>query len=197
MSFPIVTMTCDRCGLQQPGVGGSGHEYVLPGGQKLPVWLQEGWCHDCSCIQPVESLDEKHWMDLIMQVRDELASVRSASRLLPRRLEYEQCFLGYRQYAGLMTDTAYGWSERLTEALLGLAHLAQRVSAPRCLRCGGTNVDASTADDEGVRLLHPGCGGTFQAEITGDILIRGPRSVRRYTAEGQFIGWFGVSRGDT
>lgn len=184
MTIPIITLTCTSCGLQQSSGIGS-HEYVLDDGRTLGVLKQSGWCHACGGIRSIEVLDARRWIAVIAEVRDELASVKTTGRGWWRGLQYEGSLFGYRQCVPINPSTAHAWSRRLDEALFGLDLLAGRRSGPRCLTCGSTQVEPPR--EMGSLLTHPGCNGSFEAELTGDIMIRAPSQSLRYTSEGELL----------
>lgn len=186
MSLPIITLTCTGCGLRQTTGMGGNREYILDDGRRLQIHERSGWCHGCGGVRSIEVLDAQTWIGEIAEIRDELASVRTTTRWLRSRLEYDGLFFGHGERARVVALTAHEWSRRLNDALVGLELLARRQSAPRCLACGSPHVEPPS-ESEG-RPMHPGCGGTFDAEITGDIMIRGRRNVHRYTSEGELLG---------
>jgi len=197
MTFPIFSLTCERCGHVERGGSTSGHRYALPDGETLGIPTQLAWCRDCKKFESVEDLDPRRWLEEVTFVRDRLASARLEKRLLGTRWTFDgmvyEWSIGPR--SAITPENVTNWVQHLDEALAGIDALRARKAPARCLSCGGCQFDlvehrTDPTDPERTVMIHPGCGGIVRSACEGDIYISGERAVRQYTLEGEFIGWF-------
>ncbi len=200
VTIPIISIKCNRCGYSQSSGFSGRREYALPDGQKVRVLTTPAWCHDCGGIESVENLDPTGWIDEVQFVKQRLASIQIDKRLFSKRWTYDGHYWSdetadYR--AEVTLETFADWTKRLDEAVAGIQFLISRQSPARCLSCSGTNFDrlerrANPSDPAHELMVHPGCGGLLDHIVEGDIFIKGgyPKSARRYSPDGEYLGLF-------
>jgi len=197
MTIPVFSGTCDRCGFTDSGGYTGGREYALPDGGVLPLRSRLGWCLDCGKLESIENVDPAQWLEEIAFIRDRIASVRSEKRLLSKRWTYDGRYFDFDSdfRSEITTDTFVDWAQRIDQALTGFRVMSERSTPPKCLSCGGIRFEpaeyrTNPVDPESRQLIHRGCGGVFSSEWVGDFFVKGPRSIRRYSIEGDFLGWY-------
>lgn len=197
MTIPMFSRTCDRCGYVDPGGSSGSGEYALPDGGGLRIHTQLGWCHDCGKLESIEDLDPVRWLNEITFVRDRIASIKAEKKMFSVRWTYDGRYLNLdRDFrTDITVENFADWTQRTDRALLGFKVLSGRKGPPRCLSCGGIQYDPAEyrqdPDDPGrQQLIHQRCGGVLCSEWAGDIFVTEPRAVKRYSLDGDFIGWF-------
>ncbi len=131
-------------------------------------------------MRQIETLNRDYWTETICQVGRQLASIHIRHRLLrPSIVDFEEEF-GDDHFRMSVENFAHKlWETELEEALTGFNFLALRQTGPHCQQCGGSDFVRSG-------MKHPGCGGTFIAEISGHISFTGGvRTRTRYSVEGE------------
>lgn len=197
MTIPLFSRTCDRCGYEDRGGYGGPCEYALTNGDGLRIHTQLGWCHNCGKLESIENLDPTLWLGEIRFVRDRIASIRAEKNLFSVRWTYDNRYstLDGDCRTNIAVEDFADWTYRIDRAFLGFKVLSENKRPPRCLSCGGTKYEPveyrQDPNDPGRKqLIHPGCGGVLRSEWAGDIFVKGPRAIKRYTLDGDFIGWF-------
>jgi hypothetical protein len=126
---------CDRCDGKFCYVGFSDWYYNLDG-RRLPVAVGPSWCLHCRTLRSAEALPTIEECERELERLSQLRTARGTRAASPKAIEY---------------------------ALLTLEWRRKRVSAPRCLRCGTTELRVlDTAPRDGLLPFeHPDCGGTI------------------------------------
>jgi hypothetical protein len=200
MTLPITSYRCKRCGyLKIAGFSGS-PIYVYPNGKSIPVIFHTGWCHDCNAVRDIEDLSIHPRLEQLKSLQQAIGSVQKKNRLLFKSWTYDaRMWPDDPEWRERITgDTYEAWADQIDQAIKSIEFLHTRQSPPRCLSCGGTRHYTGSLSDPELTpeteshhaLLHPGCGGELELHIEGDMFIKNPRSMRGYSAEGEFVGHY-------
>lgn len=197
MSWPATTFKCNRCDFSQcDAVAWGTKEYLLPSGLRLQAPSQLGWCHDCKDLAAVESISAEDRLAEIQEREKDLAECPAPRT--PRWWHLGRYFFYKATLAFEKLEKRHHFSRvvRLADARDLLILQQQRKSPPRCMVCGSANVTApimlnrarweDRSQPKTTGFQHPNCGGDILM-IDDDLRIGLAPSVRRYTAEGEFI----------
>lgn len=126
---------CDRCDTKFSYIFTHGWYYDL-NGQTMHIAVAPAWCFDCCRLRNAEKLPSIEECE--RQIED-LSQQRTAKRSRLAR------------------------PKALEEAMLRLQWRRNRVSDPRCIWCGSTNLQFLDKDPQSGLLpfTHPDCGGTI------------------------------------
>lgn len=119
--------------------------YHLPNGEVFEHHRQMGWCYSCEGVRDVEALPN------IQDARTKIASLLDEKSMM-RLGVWDRIITGPKSQRLGMIDDEIGDLQALVNAF------EHRVSGPRCLKCGSTEISAGVADHE------HSCGGKFFME---------------------------------
>lgn len=166
MSLLVELLKCEACETTVYAFPMLPSAYLFPTGELARLRWTFGWCSDCHRVHQVEQLPSPETLD-----REE-AELHELARSKPDGLSrYEQQDL---ERIGLY------------RRLLGV-----RVSANRCMTCGGTNIDRweFDADGQATHNPHGGCAGRVrQFEDPDSMRIALVHDAEAYTLEGEYLG---------
>jgi hypothetical protein len=194
MSLPVTSYTCTKCDFTQGDARTWGvKEYVLENGLRIPLNWSLGWCHDCNGLAAVEALSETVCREEMAEAQSDLDGFGPPP---VRRWWQLHRFLLRGWWRKKVENWMYCACD-VEDARDALRLVQERKSPPRCLACGSRRVDAPLVtdrsewkDEAGRRrtgFIHPGCGGEIMQFMNGDFRLGLRPSIRRYTAEGEFI----------
>ena len=166
MSLKVELLECEACKATVYAFPMLPLAYIFPTGELARLRWTFGWCGGCDRVQQVEQLPSAETLD------EEEADLYELARSKPDGLDrYEQKDL---RRIGLY------------RCLLGT-----RLSANRCMTCGGTNNAAWVFDshERATHNPHGGCAGQFrQIEDPDGMRLMLVEDAEVYTLEGQYLG---------
>lgn len=166
MSLKVQLLECKTCKTTVYAFPMLQSAYIFPTGELARLRWTFGWCGDCNRVQQVERLPSTETLD-----KEELDLQKLECSKEGGLDRYEQ---KDRERIGLY--------RRL---------LSVRLSANRCMTCGGTNIDpwVSDAQEQATHNPHGGCDGQFrQIEDPDGMRIALVDDATAYTLEGEHIG---------
>ncbi len=128
--------------------GTRGNYYQLPDGSKLDVHGNPVWCRQCQTFSEVE------WLQSVPELEQAIADYSDVSSAKSQRI---------LQLSGLR-DKAASLAKRLAERTTRLQWRGGRISPPKCLECGTTNVVDLGSGQE---IVSPCSPGTLTIELVG------------------------------
>lgn len=166
MSLQVELLKCETCKATVYAYPTLPSAYMLPTGELVRLRWTFGWCGGCDRVQQVEQLPSAETLD------EEEADLHELARSKPDGLDrYEQKDL-----------RRIGLYRRL---------LSTRLSANRCMTCGGTNIDpwVFDAQEQATYNPHGGCDGQFrQIEDPDGMRIALVHDAEVYSLEGKYLG---------
>lgn len=166
MSLKVQLLECETCKTTVYAFPMLPSAYIFPTGELARQRWTFGWCGDCNRVQQVEQLPSAAALD-----KEEL-NLHKLERSKAGGLDrYEQKDL---ERIGLY------------RRLLGV-----RLSANRCMACGGTNIDpwVFDAQEQATHNPHGGCDGRFrQIEDPDGMRLMLVDDSELYTLEGEYLG---------
>ena len=166
MSLQVELLNCEACKTVVYAFPMLPLAYIFPTGELARLRWTFGWCGDCNRVQQVEQLPSPETLD------KEEAELHELARSKPD---------GHSRYE-LQDLERVGLYRRLLDV---------RVSANRCMTCGGTNIDPWVFDADGQATYNPhgGCAGQFrQFEDPDGMRIALVEDAKAYTLEGERLG---------
>ena len=202
MSMPYLEFTCNRCGVKGDSTVRWGRFSYEGRAGLIDVRRDVGWCSSCGALAPVETLpDRKAVQSLLTSIAEKVTVARdrksAAMHGRSRRARIFNASKHAREIAALDREVSYQ-EEALHEANELLFFLEHRESEARCLQCGETDFRPLVFDILPIgfleqpgppvptETLHPGCGGRFQVQHSGDSLMK-VLSHRIYDREGRLL----------
>lgn len=186
MSMPYSIIACDKCKKRWTSrVSWGLFCYRLP--DKRQHWIDRNtnWCHDCRGFEPIEEIPSLESLQAAADAaQQDYEEARAAipntlgARLVPWRF-------------GEQKDQRRRNKAALKEALQALGWRQKRLSPPRCLTCGSTNVEnllhySSEPNQPEPDRHHPGCGGLLSSQMSSSRVSMDTPS-RYYDSEGAFL----------
>lgn len=175
MGFPIITMSCTRCGRTEPGIRYSRpRKYQVDDETQLAMHYHYGWCFDCDGARHIENLCPDNAIAAIRRAGATLKSATPRRRLLRTGWDcqsYHWLDEGLDAIREFRTKDWHALGNALETQASRLVFLAQRTVPARCLQCEGHNVTGLERFNKGdmEMAIHPGCGGDFIIKISGSI----------------------------
>jgi hypothetical protein len=190
-----LSVVCEKCHGRYPvATGRYRYVYAFDDGKQLSIPTLLGYCNDCHGYKYIEDL--AFVMDDVIgelsRLRSVLASIREERGLLSSKLVVDD----YNPPKPLDISDISHIAEDLDQVIQRYRFQALRTAPPRCLECGGHNLDVveshrvTTSPFDKPKLTHPGCGGAMHYEAEGHIMYRHLPPIRRYSIEGVFIDSF-------
>lgn len=186
MSVPFTDVRCDKCSKHWGSylLWGGFHYRIAPSRTRR-IERGLGWCHGCAEFRAVEVLPQRSRLEAeLAEHRKKLskAETRARSRVLSKLI---------RSIAERDQQVQAAHRARIDEALAALEWRDARRSAPRCLECGGIEIDHVGAigfapEPHRIALKHPGCGGSLVVS-TPQFNISMRTDDRLYDSEGRLL----------
>lgn len=186
MSVPFTDARCTKCSKHWGSyLLWGGFHYRIGPSRTIRIDRDLGWCHPCAEFRAVEVLPARSRLEAqLEQHRKKLkeAEDKARSRVLSKLFRS----VVVRDERLIALNRA-----QVEEIMAALAWRDSRRSPPRCLECGGTDIDhigtiGFAPDPHRIALKHPGCGGGLLVS-TPEFRINMRTEDRLYDAEGRLL----------
>lgn len=189
LGFPIVTMTCTKCGRTEPGMVYSRPRVYQLASTRLDMHCDTGWCFDCDCVRSVENLSPDNTINAIRRAAGALQSAVKKRTWFRKGIfckSYHLLDQGIDCLREFHTSEWHALGRELDDHAARLVFLAERSVPARCLHCFGHNIVGLERPDvqQGKLVSHPGCEGNFVVEVAGTMSLLPPSTLLVYQADG-------------
>ena len=159
MSLESLSIRCEACDFASSSMRIWG-QYLYKTSPHSVIYVNRtaGWCYSCQNISPIEDFTDYE------NVKQEL------QEYIEKRIAHEKTMM-YRLFSYKSKDHLY-INDRIVQLTDRLRLYENRVSPPKCLECGSTDVVPvklpyySDSDKHPLNFIHPNCGGTLYIQNT-------------------------------
>ena len=169
MSFPCSLASCSSCGSTFSSDDLYGNYMYEIGQTRIRIETSSGWCHACDAHLSIESLNVEPIEQRLRALEGEISTKPGLLQSMSSAYKNKQSDLQRE-------------SRDLQKLLF---HLKMRNDGPRCLSCGGLNVEACS--NKGQSCYRPGCTGTLVEDPREPIWISYAEDIRLYDMDGKLL----------